>query len=187
MKKLLIISLFLAMTSWAVLPAAADRHEGYRMGPGMMEREYGVRQRSSLDEDKLKAYDEEMEEHYKNTTSQRQEILVKQHEMATLLINPKTTKDVVLDKQKELQNLMNSFQRQELSFRWDIYKKYPELTPDMYGGCLGLVTGYRGARMMGYGSCRGMMNPDNYDENGPGMMPGWRNWRKWLHWRDKDK
>ena len=123
MKKSLMVVFLLVMASLVALPAAAQQHQGYRMGPEMMDQRYNVQQRTSVDEDKLKAYNEEMEKHYKNTASQRQEILVMQHEIATLLINTKTTKDVVLDKQKELQVLMNNLQRQELSFRWDIHKK----------------------------------------------------------------
>jgi hypothetical protein len=196
MKKLLTTVGLLAIMSWAAYPASAERYEGYRMGPEMMGQGYGERYRSSADEGKLKAYDEEMEKHYKSTASQRQEILVKQHEMATLLINTKTTKDELMEKQKELQGLMNTLQREELSFRWDIHKKYPEMSPDVYGGCLepaagsgGAMMGYGGAGMMGYGYYgHGMMDSDDYDEHGRGMMgSGWGNWRRWWPWRDKAK
>jgi len=146
----------------------------------MMEQGYSATPRSSVDEETLKAYDEEMEKHSKDTANQRQDILVKQHEMATLLINRKTTKDELMGKQKELQGLMNAWQQEELSFRWDIHKKYPEMTPDVYGGCLGTAAGNGGAGMMGQGYYgQGMMNPDDPDGRNRGMRGSGRN-----KWRD---
>lgn len=189
MKKLLIVTALLVITSWISLPALAEQYEGYRMGPGMMGQRYSASQRSSVDEATQKAYDEEMAKHYANTADQRQDILVKQHEMATLLVKTKTTKEELLDKQKELQDLMNSLQREELSFRWDLHKKYPQMAPDVYGGCLGPAAGYGGPEMMGNGYYgHGMMNPNDYDEHGRGMMgSGWGNWRNWWPWRDKSR
>jgi len=118
MKKLLFTLGSLVITSMLVLPAMARQNEGYWMGHhGMMEQGYGARYRASVDEAVLKAYGEEMEKHYQDTASRRQEILVKQHEIATMLIDTKSTKEALLEKQKELQGLMNTLQQEELSFR----------------------------------------------------------------------
>lgn len=181
----------LIMMSLMTFPAFAQQYRGNRMGPGMMGQGYSTIDRSSLDEEKLKVYDEEMAAHYKDTANQRQEIIVKQHEIATLLVNPKTTKKELLEKQMELQELMNTLQREELSFRWDQHKKYPEMTPDIYGGCLVPAAGYGGGPgMMDYGSYgQDMMDPDGYDDHGYGMMGGygWRNWKNSAPRRDKSQ
>lgn len=148
------------------------------MGPGMMSNPY---QLQTVDENKQKVYDEEMAKHYSASAEQRQAIVVKQHEIATLLVDPKTSKDALIEKQKELQELMNTLQRDELSFRWDLRQKYPEMASDIYGGCLAPAAGYGGAAMMGYGSYGpDMMGPDDYGVRGSGGMMGndrW-NWRK---------
>ena len=181
MKKMLVTVGLVLMTSLMVLPALAQQCEKDRTGPGMMEQGYSASPRSFVDEETLKAYDEEMEKHDKDTANQRLDILVKQHEMATLLINPKTTKDELMVKQKELQGSMNAWQQAELSFRWDIHKKYPEMTPDVYGGCLASAAGNGGNGMMGRGNGmmgQGMMNPDDPDGHNRGMMGSGRNkWR----------
>lgn len=183
MKKLFVTVSLLLLSAITGLPALANPYGGYNgmmgpemmgqgmMGPGMMGPGYGDFQGMPVDEAKLKAYREEIAKHYKDTAEQRREIAVKQHEMATLLIKTTTTKKELLEKQKELQALMNGMQREELSFRWDIREKYPEMTQDMYGGCLGPAAGFGGVGMMNqnrYG--RGMMDRDDYDHRGQGMM-----------------
>lgn len=190
MKKLLTTVGILTLMNLMVLPVLAQQYQGYGMGPGMMGQGYNSAQRSSVDEETQKAYDGEMEKHYKATADQRQEIVVKQHEIATLLVNSKTTKDELINKQKEMQELMNVMQRDELSFRWDLHQKYPEMAPDLYRGCLAPAAGYGGPGMKGYGPYgRSMMDSDDYEGWGhDGMMgSGWGNRRNREHLRDKSK
>jgi hypothetical protein len=178
-KKLLTAVSLMVFVNVMAAPVFAQPYRGYRMGPGMMGEEYSTIESAPLDEEKLKAYDEELAGHYTDTANQRQDIIVKQHEMATLLVDSKTTRDELIAKQKELQELVNALQREELVFRWDLHKKYPEMSPDIYGGCLAPAAGYGdGAGMMDYGSYgRDMMNSDDYKDHGYRMRGyGRRNW-----------
>jgi len=173
MKKLLIIAFLLILTSISVLPVLAEQDVGgtRMMGSGMMTPGYSDSERTPVDEEKIKGYNEEFAKHNKDIADQQRAILVKKHEMAILLIKTTTTKEELLEKQKELQVLMNALQREMLSFRWEMNKKYPEMTSDMYRGCLGSVASFGGHGMREKGFYGpGMMDADDYDEHGPGGM-----------------
>lgn len=167
--------------------------EYYGMGPGMMTHMYGDSP-SEVDKEKVEKYQEKIEKQFEGTADLRQNIWVKQHEMATLLASPKTSKQELLEKQKELQKLMNELQQKELAFRWELDKEFPEMASDMYGGCYGPAMGYGmgmacgGPGMMGgYGHGSGMMGYGGYGY-GHGMMmgPGWGR-KYWRGWRGKEK
>jgi Skp family chaperone for outer membrane proteins len=183
----------MAVLVLAIMVSASGNAESeyYGMGPGMMGHMYGE-PTSEADKEKVESYRKEVEKQLEDTADLRQNIWVKQHEMSTLLASPKTSKKELLEKQKELQKLMNELQRKELAFRWELDKKFPEMAPDMYGGCYGPAMGHGmgmacgGPGMMGYGGHGygpGMMGHGGHGY-GHGMMmgPGWG--RK--YWRGKE-
>lgn len=182
MKKILITASLLLLTSIVVLPAMAGPYErpSRMMGSEMMMDSYRGSQQTPVDEEKMKAYNEEFAKHHIDIADQQREIIVKRHEMAILLLKTTTTKEELLEKQKELQGLMNALQSEMLSFRWEMNKKYPDMAPDIYRGCLGSGAGFGGAGMMEKGLFGpGMMDREDLDEHRPGMMgTGRGNWRK---------
>jgi hypothetical protein len=113
-------------------PVAAQQQQTMPPGLGQQRPDQAVQ----LTE-RERAYQQAWQQHWVDTRDLRHELAVKRHEMATMLVKPtETTKEQLLAKQDEIQNLQNKLQDQELAFRWDTRMQYPELITDIYGGCL---------------------------------------------------
>ena len=134
MKKFLIATSLLALTGWGVLPVGAE--------PAKIPISYYDDQRQVMVEEKtLNAYHDEIAKFYSDSADLRHDIWEKTHLFARLLTYPDTTKAEVLTIQQEIQVLTNELQREELSFRWDLNSRFPELATDKYRGCLSSATG----------------------------------------------
>jgi hypothetical protein len=100
--------------------------------------------RMEVDQETLNAYHDEMVEFYRDNADLRHTIWEKIHLFADLLTKFATDKEEILALQREIQELNNQLQNKELSFRWDLHNRFPELSGDKYRGCLGAATGTRG-------------------------------------------
>ncbi len=137
MKKFIIATSLLALTGWVLLPIGAASTEipiSY----------YDDQRQVMVDEQTLNDYHDEMAIFYSNSAELRHDIWEKIHLFATMLTNPGTTKAEALTIQLEIQVMTNELQKEELSFRWDLNSRFPELATDKYRGCLGAATGSRG-------------------------------------------
>jgi len=124
------------------LPAAAQKgfgKQGKQMVPG-----FGGGRQDQLDPEIAALCREAGETHRKETEALRRDILSKRHEMAAMLTNPESKLDDLLKKQEKLQKLTNELQRRDLIFRWNFFKKHPEISPDMQRGCIQMLTGMGG-------------------------------------------
>ena len=137
MKKFLIVTSLMSLTCLLFLPIIATS----TMVPIS---NYDDQRQLMVDEQTLNDYHDEMAQFYRNSAALRHDIWGKIHLFAAMLTNPDSTKQEVLTIQQEIQVLTNELQRQELSFRWDLNSRFPELTTDKYRGCLGAATGSRG-------------------------------------------
>jgi len=176
MKKWLVFGIVVIFAALAASPAMPEMGRG-GMGPGGTGSGQGSwAAPNRLDDKTTQEVNQAWQGHYKDTADLRQKIWTKQHEIATLLSNPKTSKESLLAQQAELQKLINDLQRQQLAFRWDFYQKHPQLAPDAYGGAFGLgmcIEGgpdTMGPGMMGYGYGAGMMGYGSGYGYGPGKM-----------------
>jgi hypothetical protein len=137
MKKLLITTSLITLTCLGVLPIGAAS----TMVPTS---HYDDQRQVMVNEQTLNDYHDEMARFYSSSAELRHDIWGKIHLFADLLANPDTTKAEVLTLQQEIQVMNNELQGEELSFRWDLNSRFPELATDKYRGCLGAATGSRG-------------------------------------------
>ena len=137
MKKFLIATSLMALTCWVVLPIGAAS----TMIPVSP---YDDQRPVMVDEQTLNDYHDEMARFYRNSAELRHDIWETIHLFASLLSTPDTTKQEALAIQQEIMAMTNELQREELSFRWDLNSRFPELATDKYRGCLGAATGSRG-------------------------------------------
>lgn len=144
-----VLSCLIAAAAWA---QHAHHPEKARMGP----REKPTQKLPPETEEALRA---EQAKHAEETAALRRSILVKQHEMAAIFLNPASRLEDLLKKHKELQEIQNELEEQNLTFRWNLSRKYPETATGMMGGCM------MGGGMMGHGPAAGCMR-------GRGMMGG---------------
>jgi hypothetical protein len=108
---------------------------------------------------------EAQQRHWQDTAKLRQQVVLDQYELATMMINPKTTEDALLKKQREWQEARAKLEREQLVFAFQTRQKYPQVA-DSYG-MMGYGMGYGGYGMGGYGMGYGMMGGYGM---GPGMM-----------------
>ncbi len=137
MKKFLIATSFMTLNCLIYLPISAA-------STNVPISSYYEQEQLMVDEQTLNAYHDEMARFYTNSADLRHDIWERIHLFADMLTNPDTTKEEVLAIQHEIQLLANDLQRKELSFRWDLNSRFPELATDKYRGCLGAATGSRG-------------------------------------------
>ncbi|MGB7970517.1 MAG: hypothetical protein WCF31_00965 [Candidatus Deferrimicrobiaceae bacterium] len=104
------------------------------------------------------AYQEAQQQYWSKTADLRQQVLLKQYELAALMVNPKAKEDELLKKQGELQDVRAKLEKEQLVFSYQMKRKYPE------------VMGSYGTMGYGYGMGSGMMG-GGYGM-GPGMMGG---------------
>ncbi|MDF1576909.1 MAG: hypothetical protein P1P81_00510 [Desulfobulbales bacterium] len=97
-----------------------------------------------IDKETLDAYHDEMTRFYTNSADLRHAIREKIDLFAKLLTEADTDKEEIMMIQQEIQALTGELQRAELSFRWDLNRRFPELATDKYRSCLGAATGTRG-------------------------------------------
>jgi hypothetical protein len=121
-------------------------------------------------QNQFQSYWEAQQQHWQKTAKLRQQVVLDQYELATMMINPKTTEDALLKKQREWQEARAKLEREQLVFQFQIRQKYPELADSYvmmgygmggYGMGYGMGPGMMGYGMGGYGMGYGM---------GPGMM-----------------
>lgn len=169
--------------------------QGMGMGPGMgmghMGQYYGAGKHT--DYEKIKEYNEAWLKHYADTTDLWQKVWLAKNEMTVLMMNPKTSKEEALKKQKELHKLKGELHEKKLIFRFALKEKFPEMHQymgghgygygmgmgrhGMMGGGMGMGCGMMGPGMMGMGH-RGMMGYGmgmgcGMMGHGMGMGPGW--------------
>ncbi|MDA8164957.1 MAG: hypothetical protein M0017_08000 [Desulfobacteraceae bacterium] len=136
----------------------------------------------------FQAFQKAQQQHWTKTADQRQQVMIKQHELAATILNPKSTEEELLKKQRELQDARDGLEREQLTFEYQMKKKYPEIMESYgmmgygmgrgYGMGPGMMGGYGMAPgMMGYGlaprwpgSGQGPMGPGMMGGRGPGMM-----------------
>jgi hypothetical protein len=136
MKIFLIAASLLALTAVGISPGDAEE----KIATGYL----GDQNQALVDENILGAYHDEMVKFYQNSLGLRHDIWGKINLFAIQLADTETDKEEVLATQREIQELNNQLQREELSFRWDLNSQFPELATDKYRGCLGAATGSRG-------------------------------------------
>ena len=154
-------------------------------------------------QDRYQAFQEAHQQHWTKTADLRQQVLLKQYELAATMVNPKATEDALLKKQQELQNARNKLEKENLVFMYQMGRKYPEVMQSygmmgygmgmgsygmgygMMGGGYGMGPGMMGYGMgmgtcgMGYGMMGGGygmgpgMTGGYHHHMGPGMMGGW--------------
>lgn len=113
------------------------------------------------------AIQEAHQDHWKKTAGLRQQVRLKQLELAAALANPKATEEELLKKQKELQEGRAELEKEHLVFMVRMHRKYPDFmeTHGMTGSGMGMGCGMMGGGGMGMGcSMMGGM--------GCGMMGG---------------
>lgn len=137
MKRMIAAVWLLALTALAVSPVYAETNE-------IPVAAYGSQGSIGVNEETLDAYHDEMVAFYRESADLRHNIWEKLHLFATLLTDPATGKEEIMALQREIQVLTNDLQTRELSFRWDLNSRFPELATDKYRGCLGAATGTRG-------------------------------------------
>ncbi|MFO7606042.1 MAG: hypothetical protein R6W72_07070 [Desulfurivibrionaceae bacterium] len=138
MKRIIAAVWLLASTAWGFSPIYAET-------PGIQVSTYGGRGSLEISEKTLDAYHIEMSAFYSESAYLRHSIREKIHLFANLLASPDTDKGEIMALQREIQMQSNELQTRELSFRWDLHSRFPELATDKYRGCLGAATGTRGA------------------------------------------
>jgi len=136
------------------------------------------------------AFQESQQQYWSKTADLRQQVLLKQYELAALMVNPKAKEDELLKKQRELQDVRAKLEKEQLVYMFQMRRKYPEVMGS-YGMGYGMTGGYHhmGPGMMGggygmgpcgmgygmpgggYGTGHGMTG--GYHHMGPGMMGDW--------------
>lgn len=135
------------------------------------------------------AFQEARQQYWSRTADLRQQVLLKQYELAALMVNPKSKEDDLLKKQRELQDVRAKLEKEQLAYMYQMRRKYPEVMGS-YGMGYGMMGGYgMGYGMMGggygmgscgmgygmtgggYGMGHGMTG--GYHHMGPGMMGDW--------------
>jgi len=121
------------------------------------------------------AFQEAQQQYWSKTADLRQQVLLKQYELAALMVNPKAKEDELLKKQRELQDVRAKLEKEQLVFSYQMKRKYPEVIGSygtmgygMMGGGYGMGPGMMGG---GYGMGYGMTGGQHH--MGPGMMGGW--------------
>ncbi|MCA1766220.1 MAG: hypothetical protein LC633_08265 [Desulfobulbaceae bacterium] len=138
MKRIIAAVWLLASTAWGFSPIYAEP-------PGIPVATYGGQGGLEVSEKTLDAYHNEMSLFYSESAYLRHNIREKIHLFANLLTDPDTDKDEIMALQREIQVQTNELQARELSFRWDLHNRFPELATNKYRSCLGAATGTRGA------------------------------------------
>jgi len=125
-------------------------------------------------QNQYQAFQEAQQQYWSKTADLRQQVLLKQYELAALMVNPKAKEDELLKKQRELQDVRAKLEKEQLVFSYQMKRKYPEVMGSygamgsgMMGGGYGMGSGMMGG---GYGMGSGMMG-GGYGM-GPGMMGG---------------
>jgi hypothetical protein len=121
---------------------------------------------------RYEAFREAQQQQWRKTADLRQQVLLDRSELTTMLVNPKTTEDALLKKQRELQESRAKLEKEQLLFLYQMKRKYPEVMESY--GMMGYGTGMGAYGMMGggYGMGPGMMGygmGTGYGM-GPGMM-----------------
>lgn len=135
------------------------------------------------------AFREAQQQYWSRTADLRQQVLLKQYELAALMVNPKSKEDELLKKQRELQDVRAKLEKEQLAYMYQMRRKYPEVMGS-HGMGYGMMGGYgMGYGMMGggygmgscgmgygmtgggYGMGHGMTG--GYHHMGPGMMGDW--------------
>ena len=147
------------------------------------------------------AFQEAQQQYWSKTADLRQQVLLKQYELAAMMVNPKAKEDELLKKQRELQDVRAKLEKEQLVYMYQMRQKYPEVMGSYGMGCGMPGGGYgMGYGMMGggYGMGYGMMGGGygmgpcgmgygmpgggygmghgmggGYHHMGPGMMGGW--------------
>lgn len=180
-RKLMITLGLVAAMALAATPALAQgpgygrggygMQAGYGMGPGMMGGGFGPGWgAANVDPEQAKAFRAEVKKFYDDNQTLRQEVRSKRLELRALMINPKSTKESLLAKQKEMFQLRDQLATKRLIFRKDLQTKYPELAK--FGWGRGFNRGHgRGDFGPGYG--RGGYGPRHgRGDFGPGYGRG---------------
>ena len=122
-------------------------------------------------QNQFQAFQEAQQQHWRKTADMRQQLRLKKLELAAMMVNPKSTEDELLKKQRELQDARGILEKEHLAFLYQMKKKYPEAME--YHGMMGYSMGMKpcdmGCGMMGrgHGMGHGMMGCHHM---GPGMM-----------------
>ena len=136
------------------------------------------------------AFQEAQQQYWSKTADLRQQVLLKQYELAALMVNPKAKEDELLKKQRELQDVRAKLEKEQLVYMYQMRQKYPEVMGSygmgcgMPGGGYGMGYGMMGGGYgmgpcgMGYGMPGGGYGMGHgmgggYHHMGPGMMGGW--------------
>ena len=145
------------------------------------------------------AFQEAQQQYWSKTADLRQQVLLKQYELAALMVNPKSKEDELLKKQRELQDVRAKLEKEQLVYMYQMRRKYPDVMESygmscgMMGGGYGMGCGMMGGYGMGpcgmgygmpgggYGMGHGMGGGygmghgmgGGYHHMGPGMMGGW--------------
>lgn len=110
---------------------------------------------------RYQAFQEAHQQHWAKTADLRQQVLLKQYELAAAMVNPKVSEDTLLKKQQELQDVRSKLEKEQLVFMYQMRRKYPDITQSygMMGSGMGMGSCGMGYGMMGggYGMGPGMM------------------------------
>jgi len=130
-------------------------------------------------QNQYQAFQEAQQQYWSKTADLRQQVLLKQYELAALMVNPKAKEDELLKKQQELQDVRAKLEKEQLVFSYQMKRKYPEVMGSygamgsgMMGGGYGMGSGMMGGGM-GYGTMGGGMGygtMGGHHHMGPGMM-----------------
>lgn len=134
MHRLIFATALLAIIGWISLPGGAKSAK-------IPISNYDINHQIMVDEAILDNYHEEIAGFYKTSAAVRQHIWEKSRLFAKLLTDPETSKASIMTMQREIQQMTIKLQREELSFRWDLNNKFPEMATDRYRGCLSSSTG----------------------------------------------
>ena len=125
-------------------------------------------------QNQYQAFQEAQQQYWSKTADLRQQVLLRQYELAALMVNPKSKEDELLKKQRELQDVRAKLEKEQLVYMYQMKRKYPDVMGSygtmgsgMMGGGYGMGSGMMGS---GYGMGPGMMG-GGYGM-GPGMMGG---------------
>lgn len=124
-------------------------------------------------QNQFQAFREAHQQHWRKTADMRQQVRLKELELATMMVNPKSTEDELLKKQRELQDVRANLEKEHLTFMYQMKQKYPEVmeSHSMMGYGMGMGPCGMGSGMIGrgHGMGHGMMGGHHM---GAGMMGG---------------